>query len=231
MKTHLNLPGHRPGLLLLLAIAGCTSTQPQEDSQQNQPAMEQTLNLNNPLLAEWTGPYGGVPAFDKMHLPDLAPAIERGMELHLAEIDAIASNPAPPTFENTLEAMEKAGEPLSRAFTYYSIWSSNMSTPEFREIQSALVPKIAEYRSKISQNEALFQRVKTVWENAQQNPLPDDQQRVVQLVYEDFVMDGADLDAESKKRYAAINKELSSIYTEFSNNVLADEEKYVVYLN
>ncbi|AHM60294.1 peptidyl-dipeptidase Dcp [Flammeovirgaceae bacterium 311] len=219
------------GVLVVLAMAGCTSTQPQDQSPQAQAPMEQNQAAEeNILLKEWTGPYGGVPAFDKMDLAALKPAMEKGMAMHLAEIEAIAANPNPPTFDNTIVAFEEAGEPLGRAFTYYSIWSSNISSPEFREIQAELAPKISEYRSKITQNEALYKRIKAVYENAQQNPLPADQQRVVELIYKNFEMDGAGLDAQAKERYAAINKELSSLYTRFSNNVLADEEKYVVYL-
>ncbi|MCC9134854.1 M3 family metallopeptidase [Pontibacter silvestris] len=222
--------GKRSGLLILLALASCTSGQVQEKSQQSQAVMEQKQSFDNVLLAEWTGPYGGVPAFDKMSLADLKPAIEKGMALQLAEINAIATNPAAPTFENTIEALEGAGEPLSRALLYYGIWSSNMSSPEFRTIQADLAPQLSEFSSKISQNGKLFERIKTVYENAQKKPLPADQQRVVQLVYESFAMEGADLDAAAKERYAAINKELSSLYTSFANNVLADEEKYVTYL-
>ncbi len=217
------------GLAAILALASCTST-PTQQSQSAPTAMEQSKAETNPLLKEWTGPYGGVPAFDKMNLADLKPAIERGMELQLAEIDAIANNTAPATFENTIEAMERAGEELNRAFVYYGIWGSNVSTPEFRKVQAELAPKISEFSSKINQNEKLFQRIKTVYENSQKNPLPADQQRVVQLVYEGFAMEGADLSPEAKKRYADINKELSSLYTAFSNNVLADEENYVTYL-
>ncbi|WP_439881873.1 M3 family metallopeptidase [Pontibacter sp. MBLB2868] len=230
MGNQIITAGKKSGLLALLALASCTSVQTQENSTKTQAAVVQKQAETNPLLTKWTGPYGGIPAFDKMKLADLKPAIERGMELQLAEIDAIANNPAPATFENTIEALEKAGEELNRAFTYYSIWSSNMSTPEFRTIQAELAPKISDFDSKISQNEKLFQRIKTVYQNAQKNPLPADQQRVVQLVYEGFAMEGADLDNTAKERYAAINKELSSLYTSFSNNILADEEKYVTYL-
>ncbi len=224
--------GKKISLLAILALGSCTSAprQSSPEQAQTQTGMEQPESSTNGLLAAWEGPYGGVPAFNKMNLAELKPAMERGMALNLAEIDAIANNPAPPTFENTIEAMEKAGEPLNRVFTYYSIWSSNLSTPEFRKIQGELAPQISEFSSKISQNEKLFNRIKTVYEQAQQNPLPEDQQRVVQLIYEDFAMEGADLDAAAKERYAAINKELSSLYTEFSNNILADEEKYVTYL-
>ena len=234
MKKQIISAGSKSGLLVMLAVAGCTSTQPPQNSQQAQAATEQTevveTKVSNPLLEEYKGPYGGVPAFDQMNLADIKPAIEKGMEMQLAEIDAIVQNPNPPTFENTIEALEAAGDELGRAFTYYGIWSSNVSSPEFREIQAELAPKISEFRSKISQNKALFERIKAVYDQSQKNPLPADQQRVVQLTYEDFVMEGANLDAEAKERYAAINKELSSLYTQFSNNVLADEEKYVVYL-
>src|SRR5690606_14644931 len=192
--------------------------------------MTQKQNQDNILLAEFQGPYGGVPAFDKMELELLRPAMENGMKMHLEEIEKIANNPAPPTFENTIEEMERAGKPLNRAFTYYGIWSSNNSSPEFREIQTELAPKISEYSSKISQNQKLFERIRAVYENSQKNPLEADKQRVVDLIYEEFSLEGANLDEEAKKRYAEINKELSQLYTTFSNNVLVDEENYVVYL-
>jgi len=185
---------------------------------------------NNPLLSEWSGPYKGVPAFDKMKIEYVKPAIRKGMELHLADIDKITSNSEAATFENTIIPLEKAGEELNRAFTYYGIYSSNVSSPEFREVQKALAPEISEFSSKISQNEALFKRIKTVYDNSQKNPLDSAEQRVIDLIYEDFAMQGANLSKEDKKRYAEINKELSGLYTNFSNNILADEENYVIYL-
>jgi len=209
-------------LLAVGLIAGC-GTQQSAVNNVNKTEM-------NPLLAEWTGSYDGVPAFDKMSLNDVKSAIEKGMAINLAEIDAITSNTAAPTFKNTIEAMERAGEELGRAFTYYGIWGSNMSSPEFRTIQAGMAPKISEFSSKISQNEKLFQRVKAVYDKSKVNPLPANQQRVVQLTYENFAMEGADLNAADKKRYAEINKELSSLYTSFANNVLADEENYVTYI-
>ncbi len=221
----------RFGLALIAAI-GCTPTlqiQAQENSKNKMETKAET-NSENILLSKWSGPYGGVPAFDKMELFQLQPAIEKGMELHLKEINKIANNTSPATFENTIVAMERTGKPLDRAFTYYGIWSSNMSSPEFREIQKELSPKISEYSSKISQNKKLFERIKVVYDNSLKNPLEDDQQRVVQLIYENFAIEGANLDEKAKKRYAEINKELSQLYTQFSNNVLHDEESYVTYL-
>ena len=210
-------------LILMLTFVFSCSTNVEEE--------EQKITSDNPLLQEWTGPYGGVPAFDQMDLSNLQEALEIGMEMNLQEIDAIANNEEPATFENTIEAMESSGKELGRVFTYYGIWRSNVSSEEFRAIQGEVAPKISEFNSKIIQNEKLFERIKKVYEDAKENPLEEDQQRVLQLTYEQFAMSGAELDAEAKARYAEINKELSSLHTNFANNVLADEENYVVYLS
>ena len=195
------------------------------------PEVKPEVKVENPLLAEWTGPYGGVPAFDKMRVEDVSEAFDIAMKENLADIEAIANNPKPATFENTIAAMEKSGERLSRGFSYYGILSGNMSSPEFRKIQQELAPKFSEMSSKISQNKKLFERVKKVYDDAQATPLDADQQRVVQQSYEGFAMNGANLNEEDKATYAKINKDLSSIYTTFSNNILADEEGYDVFLN
>ena len=186
--------------------------------------------IDNVLLKEWTGPYGGVPAFDLMKVEDVKPAMLKGIELSLKDINAIAGNPELPTFENTIVAMERSGEALARAFNYYGILSSNMSTPEFRAVEAELAPVFSEYESKVTQNEQLFARIKAVYDASLKTPLAADQQRVVELIYKRFAMNGAELNADKKKRYADINKELSSLYIKFSNNVLHDEENYVTYL-
>ncbi|MBA6154342.1 M3 family metallopeptidase [Gelidibacter maritimus] len=209
-------------LCVLIAFTSC------KDNEKKETSMAQTDNI---LLKEWTGPYDGVPAFDKMKVEDVKEAVLKGMELGLEDIEKIANNPEPPTFENTIVEMERSAEELGRVFTYYGILSSNMSSPEFRDVQAELAPKLSEYNSKISQNEKLFERIKAVYDASQSTPLEADQQRVVDLTYKSFEMNGANLDAEKKKRYAEINKELSSLYTKFSNNVLHDEENYVTYLN
>ncbi|MGB5384010.1 MAG: M3 family metallopeptidase [Lutimonas sp.] len=189
------------------------------------------METTNTLLKDWEGPYGGVPAFDQMKVSEVKEALEKGMELHLAEIESIANQTSEPTFENTIEAMERAGKKIDDVFVYYGIFSSNLSSPEFREIQKEMSPVLSDYRSKISQNEKLFERIKAVYERSQKEALAPDQQRVVDLIYKNFEMNGANLDAEKKKRYAEINKELSALYTQFSNNVLHDEENYITYLN
>jgi peptidyl-dipeptidase Dcp len=186
---------------------------------------------DNVFLAEWTGPYGGVPAFDRMDIDAMKPALEAAMTINLEEIDAIASNSEPPTFENTIVAYERTGRDLRRVMAYYGVLRSNRSTPEFREIQSEMAPKLAEFRTKIKQNEALFARIKAVYESDEKVSLTPHQQRLVQLIYDSFARDGATLEGEAKQRYAEIKKRLAELHTRFSNNILADEEGYVVYLS
>jgi peptidyl-dipeptidase Dcp len=205
---------HVPVLLGCVLITSCTTK----------------TGVNNPLLQEWIGPYGGLPAFDQIDIADVEDAMVTGMELSLAEIESIASNPETPNFENTIVEMERSGAALGRAFRYYGILRNNISTPAFREIDVALAPQFADYSAKITQNQRLFSRIKTIYERSQETPLEDDQQRVVELTYKRFEMNGAALDSISKARYADINRELSSLYTTFSNNVLHDEENYVTYL-
>ncbi|GAA0726774.1 M3 family metallopeptidase [Aquimarina litoralis] len=217
--------------LLICSLIITTSCNKKKESVENLKSETTATATENILLKEWTGPYGGVPAFDKVKISDIKPALEKGMELNLADIDAITTNQENPTFENTIVPFEKSGKELNRVFTYYGILSSNLSSPEFREIQKEMAPKLSDFRSKISQNKILFQRIKSVYDNSQKEPLEDDQQRVTQLIYEQFAMNGAELDEDKKKRYAAINKELSELYTNFSNNILADEEGYITYLS
>ena len=193
------------------------------------------INCDNskPMMNQWSdksSEFGGVPAFDKMSPELVKKAMLRGMKMSLEDIDKIATNLDAPTFENTIEEMERSGKLLSDIYPYYGILSSNMSSPEFRKIQSELAPKLSEYSSLISQNEKLFERISSIYEASKTNPLESDQQRVLNLRYKSFAMNGAALDKDKKKRYAEINLELSKLYNDFSNNVLHDEENYVTYL-
>ncbi|MDX1500922.1 MAG: M3 family metallopeptidase [Thermoanaerobaculia bacterium] len=195
-----------------------------------QQAGEEPRTPEEVLLAEWTGPYGGVPTFDRMDLAGLEPALETAMATNLEEIDRIASHPEGPTFENTILALERSGRDLDRVMSYWGIWSSNVSSPEFREIQGRMAPRLSEHRSKIIQNEALFARIRAVYEGGEYRSLRPDQQRLTWLAYDGFARNGATLEGEARERYAEINQRLAELYTRFSNNVLADEEGYVTYL-
>lgn len=184
----------------------------------------------NTLLATWKGPYEGVPAFDTVKLKDLKPAFEFAMADQLKAIDAIVNNPEKPTFENTIVAMEKINTYMSRIYTYYGIWRSNMSTPEVRKVSSELAPILSKHYSKINQNEKLFARIKAVYDSEEMKTLSKEKQRMVTNEYQGFVRNGALLKGDDKKRYAEINLKLSELHTKFGNNVLADEENYVTYL-
>ena len=210
---------------ILILLAGSISIMSCKEEIKTEDPMVENL-----LLQEWTGNYGGVPAFDKVKMEDVKPAMLLGIEMKLKDIEAIANNEEAPTFENTIVEMERSGQALSRAFNYYGILSSNMSSLEFRELQSELAPIFSDYQSKITQNEKLFQRVKAVYDASLVKPLDADQQRVTELVYVGFAMNGANLNEEIKAEYAELSKELSSLYTKFSNNVLHDEENYVSFL-
>ncbi|MCP4299321.1 MAG: M3 family metallopeptidase [Gammaproteobacteria bacterium] len=194
------------------------------------PAADADSDEGDVMLSEYSGPYGGVPHFDTMNVAGLKSALESGMARTLAEVDAIANNPEPPDFANTIIALERTSEDLSRVFTYWGIWRSNMSTPEFREIQREMAPRLSEFNSKITQNDALFQRVKSVYESDQSKTLPSHERRLIWLTYDGFASDGATLQGEAKERYAAIDQRLAELYTAFGNNVLADEEGYVTYI-
>ncbi|AXR05152.1 M3 family metallopeptidase [Salinimonas sediminis] len=218
---------------VVLGLSAC-ATQPASQPTQTLPAASasaQQQHLDNPLLMPYQGPFDGVPVFDQMKLEDLKPALEQGMALQLAEIEAIANNPEPPTFDNTIVAMERAGKALDRVFTYYGIWSSNKSSPEFREIQAEMSPKLSAFSTKIIQNSALFDRVKTVYESDELNQRTAEEQRITWLIYNNFAHNGATLTGDAKARYAQINNELAKLYTQFSTNVLADEENYVTYIS
>jgi len=213
------------------ALSACGGSDTPSPSEPTPKASSQSSTIKeNTLLYEWTGPYNGVPAFDKVSLDTLKEALEVGMAKNLAEIDLITESAEPPTFENTILELEKTGDDLGRVFTYYGIWGSNLSSPEFRKIQQEMAPKLSDFNSQITQNDALFQRVKAVYESDAVKTMRPDQQRLVQLTYDGFARNGATLNAEDKARYAAINKRLSELHTKFANNVLHDEENYVTFL-
>jgi len=177
----------------------------------------------------FTGPYEGVPAFDKMDIALLKPALIKGMAAQNAEIDAITANEDAPTFENTIAAMEDSGREFNRVLEYYYLWGSNLSSPEFREIESWADPEIQAVEDSINQNQALFARVDVVRNGAEYATLTPVQQRLTDIVYQRFTRNGGTLTGEKAEKFAAINKELAGLYAEFSANLLADEEGWVTY--
>jgi peptidyl-dipeptidase Dcp len=178
---------------------------------------------NNPLLARWEGPYGGVPPFDRVQISLLKPALEAAIAEQLAETEKIASNPAPPDFENTIAALERTGNTLRRVATIYGVWGATMSSPEYQVVQREMEPRIASFRDQIFQNEPLFKRIDAVYNSPAKAKLNPEQQRLTWLYYTNFVRAGARLETDAKKRLSQINQQLAGLYTRFSQNVLAEE--------
>ncbi|MEZ4226145.1 MAG: M3 family metallopeptidase [Polyangiaceae bacterium] len=180
------------------------------------------------MLAEWTGPNGGVPPWDKVNTKQFRPAIEKAAKQYLAEVDAIAARTEPATFDNTLVALERSGRALDRVTTLFFVMTGNMNTPEIQALDAIVSPMLSEISDKVNFNEKLFARVKAVYDAKEKAELSAEQKRLVQKTYDNFVRRGANLDADKKKRLGEINQELAKLFTEFGNRVQADEDTWVL---
>ena len=180
-------------------------------------------DMTSTLLAPWTGPFGGVPPFDAVRVEEIGPALDSAIAEHLAEIDAIARDPAPPTFDNTLVALERAGKAVDRVLAVYGVWSATMNDAAFQAVEREMSPKLAAYFDRIHQNAPLFSRIAAVYEARETSGLTPEQQRLAWLYHTTFVRAGARLDAPAKARLSEINQRLAALFTGFSQNVLRDE--------
>jgi len=185
----------------------------------------------NPLLQPWSGPFGGVPPFGKVKVEQFAPALDVAMTENLKEVEAIANNPAPADFDNTIAALERAGRTFSRVSAVFGVFSSTMSTPEFQKVELAMAPKLAAFGDQITQNSKLFARIAAVYDAREASNLTPEQKRLAWVDYNGFVRAGAKLDGAAKDRLSAINQRLATLFTNFSQNVLADENDYVLVLD
>ncbi|MFL5440643.1 MAG: M3 family metallopeptidase, partial [Myxococcales bacterium] len=186
--------------------------------------------VKNALLAPWRGAYGGVPPFDQVKVPQFAPALEAGMAEALANAEAIAADPAPPTFDNTLAALERSSRTLDRAYGVFNVFSSTMSTPDFQAVERDMAPKLAAFQDEITQNEKLFARIAAVYDARETSCRTAEQKRLAWFVYTNFVRAGAKLDVAAKERVAEINERLATLYTAFTQNLLAEEADYTLFL-
>jgi len=179
-----------------------------------------------PLLAQWGGPYQGVPPWDKVKPADFPLAFEAAIAQLNAEIAAIANNPAAPDFENTIAQRERSGRTLDRVQSMFGVFQANLADEEVQALDKEWSPKLAAVFDSITFNEKLFQRIKAVY--AARAALEPDQRRLVEIAYADFKRQGAELDAAGKARLGAINQELAGLFAEFSARVLKDEETWIV---
>jgi len=209
--------------ICMLFLAACGHEAVKPDTPVEQPMSAQPETPPNPLLLSWSGPFGGVPPFDQIQVAHFKPALEQAMEAQLKAVESIAENPDPPTFQNTLEELEKSGLQLSRVLAVYGVWSSAMSTADFQAVEVEMAPKLAAFADRILQNEKLFARVEAVYQATQNGDFTPDQKRLAWVVRNQFIRAGAKLDAEAKKKVAEINQRLATLSTQFSQNVLAEE--------
>ncbi|MFZ5616228.1 MAG: M3 family metallopeptidase [Pseudomonadota bacterium] len=189
-----------------------------------QAAAAPVLAADHVLIAPWTGPYGGVPPWDEVETKDFIPAFDKAIADARAEIEAITSNPHKPTFDNTIAALEKSGAALTRLQNVFGVYSGNLNVGDVPEIELVVYPKLAAFGDEVNQNEALFARVAAIYESKKAKKLKPEERRLLEDHYKSFVRNGANLDEAGKKRVAEINQRLATLGTQFTQNLLKDEE-------
>ena len=183
---------------------------------------------DNPFFEqEWTTPYG-VPPFDRIRMEHYAPAFERGMSLHNEQIEAIVSSNEEPTFENTVLAYDNSGEMLSRVATVFELLASAETNDQMQAYASEIFPRLAAHYDAIAMNDALFERVKQVYESRVAQSLTGDELRLTEKMYEEFVRSGALLSEEDKAKLSQINEQLSALSVKFGQNVLAETNAFTL---
>jgi peptidyl-dipeptidase Dcp len=184
---------------------------------------------DNPLLGEWSGPMGGVPPLERVEVAHFEPALEALMVKTLAAVERIAAEPAAPTFDNTLAALEGADAELEGVRAVFGVWSASMNLAEFQAVEREMAPRLAAFEDRIIQNEALFRRIEAVYAAREESGLTPEQQRLAWWYHTNFVRAGAALEPPAKARLSAINQRLAALFTQFTQNVLADEaEQFLV---
>jgi peptidyl-dipeptidase Dcp len=183
----------------------------------------------NPLSEDWSGPFGVGP-FDRVEPEHFLPAFARAFAAHEAEVAAIAADAAEPTFANTIEAMEKAGDALTRVSSVFYVLAGAHTDDAIQEIERELAPQEAKHWNRILMDEALFRRIDALHRRRDRLGLTAEQARVLDRYHVMFKRAGAALDAAPKARLAEINERLAALGTSFSQNVLADEQSYTLVL-
>ncbi|MFU8881033.1 MAG: M3 family metallopeptidase [Rhodobacterales bacterium] len=181
--------------------------------------------MTNPLLDTWATPFGLAP-FDRIKDSDFAPAFDSALSAHKAEIDAIASNPAAPDFDNTIGALEAAGHSLDQVLSVFYTVAGADSTAMREELQRRFSPRLAAHSAEITAHKTLFARISDLWKRRDDLGLTDEQARVLMLTHRGFVRSGAALTGEADRRMADIKSRLAVLGTQFTQNLLADERAW-----
>lgn len=206
---------------LFFLITACDSTPKTEDD---------TVKKDiNPLLENFDAPFG-IPPFDEIEVKHYEPAVEEAMAEHQREIDAIVAQSGKVSFENTIIAYEESGQLLGRVYGIFSNLNSANTSEEMQELARKLAPAISEHRDNISLNNALYNRVKLVWEQRDSTELDKEQLKLLEKTYKTFVRKGANLNPDDQKRMREINSRLSLLSLEFGENVLAETNNFELWV-
>lgn len=203
------------------------STVAQEQTSQDE---GDAVKAESDLLKPWSGPYGGVPPWNLVRAEEMVSAMEQAIELATEDVNRIAENSAPATFENTIVAMEKAGKTLTRLVAIFGVHTSNLNVGPMPDIEKVVMPMLTAHEDSVIQNSKLFARIAAVYEGDEFKTLTPIQQRLAEDVYKQFVRQGARLSEGDKERLSKMNARLASLFTNFAQNVLADEAGWVTWV-
>ncbi len=217
------------GAVLSLSACSDNTAPTQQANQAAAPAVAE-VTVSNPFFKKSTLPFEA-PNFAEIKDEHFLPAFEEGMKQHMAEVEAIANNPEPATFENTFVAMEKSGELLTRVSRVFYNLTGTDSNEERRKIQSELAPRMAAHSDNISLNPALFARIESVYNARNDLGLDAESKRLVEVYYERFVRSGAKLSEEQKTAIRALNEEHSTLTNKFGQNLLAETRNIAVIVD
>jgi len=181
---------------------------------------------DNILLKKWSGPYDGVPPWDQVRIDQFGQAFQFGIDEMLQEIDAIADNGEEPSFANTVEAMERAGERLDYVQSIFGVHASNLATPEVQALNKEWSPKLSAAYDRIYLNGKLFGRIEQLYLKRDSLGLDAKQHRLLTRTYEGFVRRGAKLDEAQKAQLSSYNQQLAAAFSDFNAKLLADESSY-----
>ena len=212
----------------LAALSG-TSTMSLAQSPARPAATAAVAVPDNVLLKPFVGAYDGVPQWDKVTPAGFDEAFAFAIAEQQREIDAITANPAAPTFANTIVPYQKAGDRLDRVETYFGLMTSNVTTPEYQALDKSWSPKLSAASDAIRFDPRLFARIKAVYDSRDSSGLDAKQKRLVTRIYESFVRNGAALDAAQKAQLSQYNQHLATLFSDFSDKVLADESTYLAF--
>ncbi|HEY6133752.1 MAG TPA: M3 family metallopeptidase [Rubrivivax sp.] len=191
--------------------------------------MSQTTTEDNPLLQQWNTPFG-LPPFDQIRSEHFKPAFEAAMQAHRAELDAIASQAEPPSFDNTLAAFDRSGRLLSRIGSVFYNLTASQTSPALQAVQREMAAPLAAHANAVAMHAALFGRIDKLHGQRQALGLAPEQQRLLERVHVDFVRDGAQLSPAARTRYGELVERLAALTTTFAQNVLHDEAAYQLVL-